>query len=152
MSSNLPSERVAILATSAVLKCDAWNVFITVSSPTIWRAKWSSHRALRSSPLRVIPTPMAFWYLVIKGWKVWNQLTRSCPLYRIRALILFLSCISALLLSQVHLSLWSMISLAVNIVELVLNAFVRCYKGSFNTLRLSRRVYLYDKSHVGMCD
>ncbi len=66
VSSKMPSDSLAILATSPVAKCEARNVDITVLSQiVICLAKCSFHNALSSASLRPVPIPIAFLYL---GW------------------------------------------------------------------------------------
>ncbi len=82
VSSKIPLDRCLILPTSAGARWADWNVFITVLSLTvICLAKCSFHSILISSSSSVMASPMAFLYLLTKGWKVWNQLTRPWPLY-----------------------------------------------------------------------
>jgi hypothetical protein len=65
VSSKMPSDSLAILAISLAVKCEAWNVDITVLSPiVICLAKCSFHSALSSSSLRPAPIPIAFGYLL----------------------------------------------------------------------------------------
>jgi hypothetical protein len=53
VSSKMPSDSLAILAMSPTIKCEAWNVDITVLSPiVICLAKCSFHNAFSSVSLR----------------------------------------------------------------------------------------------------